>query len=106
MTYYKVIKDGKVIDVLDKIIYLKYQKKHNMMILCEESDNAEAIMSSDQQYIWHEESLYQIPVEGYDTVQIEEIDKYEYDQLKMLNLKSVSEIIDQYTLSLIEGGIL
>lgn len=106
MTYYKVIKDGKVIDVLDKIIYLKYQKKHNMMILCEESDNAEAIMSSDQQYIWHEESLYQIPVKGYDTVRIEEIDRYEYDQLKMLNLKSVSEIIDQYTLSLIEGGIL
>ena len=106
MTYYKVIKNGKVIDVLDKIVYLKYQKKHNMMILCEENENAEAIMSSDQQYIWHEESLYQIPVEGYDTVRIEEIDRYEYDQLKMLNLKSVSEIIDQYTLSLIEGGIL
>lgn len=104
--YYKVMKDGKVIDVLDKILYLKYQKKHGVMMLCDETDKAEAILSSDHRYIWHEESLYQIPVKGYDTVRIEEIDKYEYDQLKMLNLKSVSEIIDQYTLSLIEGGIL
>lgn len=103
--YYKVIKDNKVIDVLDKLIFLKYQKKHNIMVICSESE-AEAILSSDKQNIWHEETLYKIPVEGYDTVRLEEIDKYEYEKLKMLNYKTPEEIIDSYTLSLIEGGVL
>ena len=106
MAYYKVIKNGKIIDVLDKILYLKYQEKHGEMMLCDENDNAEAILSSDHNYIWHEESLYKIPIDGYDTVRIEEIDKNAYDQLKVVNLKSVSEIIDQYTLYLIGVGIL
>ena len=35
-----------------------------------------------------------------------EIDEYEYKQLKLLNLKSAEEIIDEYTLLLFEGGLL
>lgn len=103
--YYKVLKDGKVIDVLDHLIFVKYQKKHNIMILCEESE-AQAIVSSDGLYIWHVNWLLNIPVNGYDTVNLEEIDKYEYEQLKVLNYKTPQEIIDAYTLSLLEGGIL
>lgn len=103
--YYKVLKDGKVIDVLDHLIFVKYQKKHNIMVVCEESE-AQGIVSSDSSYIWHVRYLYKIPVSGYDTVELEEIDKYEYEQLKVLNYKSPQEIIDAYTLSLLEGGIL
>lgn len=103
--YYKVIKDNKVIDVLDKLIFLKYQKKHDIMIICNESE-AQAILSSDKKHIWHEETLYKVPVEGYDTVRLEEINKYEYEKLKMLNGKTAEEIIDAYTLSLIEKGVL
>ena len=103
--YYKVLKNNKVIDVLDQLIFLKYQKKHNIMLICNESE-AEAILSSDKNTIWHEVSLYQIPVDGYDTVKIEEIDKYEYDKLKMLNGKTVEEILDSFVLSLLEGGVL
>lgn len=103
--YYKVIKDNKVIDVLDQLIFLKYQKKHNIMVICNESE-AEAILSSDNNTIWHEESLYKIPVDGYDTVKLEQIDKYEYEKLKMLNYKTAEEIIDSFLMSLIEGGIL
>ena len=103
--YWKVIKNNKVIDVLDNLIYLKWQDKHKIMVLSDENE-AQAILSSDQNTIWHEETLYEIPVDGYDTVSIEEIDEYEYKQLKMLNYKIPSEIIDAYTLSLIEGGIL
>lgn len=103
--YYKVLKDGKVIDVLDHLIFVKYQKKHNIMVLTEESE-AQAIVSSDGSYIWHVNYLYKIPVNGYDTVELEEIDEYEYKQLKVLNMKTPQEIIDEYTLSLIEGGIL
>lgn len=103
--YYKVMKNNKVIDVLDKLVFLKYQSKHKIMVLCTESD-AQAILSSDGDTIWHEETLYNIPVDGYDTVSLKEIDEYEYKQLKTLNLKTPEEIIDAYTLSLIEEGVL
>ena len=103
--FYKVIYKDKVIDVLDKLNYARYQKKYDRMILCEESE-AQAIISSDEQHIWHEETLYNIPVSGYDTVRVEEIDEYEYKQLNVLNLKTPEQIIDEYTLLLIDGGVL
>lgn len=105
--YYKVIKNGRVIDVLDKLIYLKWQDKHKIMVLCSEND-AQAILSSDSDTIWHEETLYKIPVNGYDTVRIEEIDEYEYKQLKVLNYKTPQEIFDQAVLLTINkflGGV-
>lgn len=103
--YYKVLKDGKVIDVLDKLIYLKYQPKHKTMILTDEND-AQAILSSDKNTIWHEKSLYKVPVDGYDEVDIEQIDEYEYKQLKVLNMKSPEAIIDEYNLLLLETGVI
>ena len=54
--YYKVLKNNKVIDVLDKLVFLKYQPKHKIMVLCDEND-AQAILSSDKNTIWHEETL-------------------------------------------------
>lgn len=103
--FYKVIKDNKVIDVLDRLVYLKYQSKHDRMIFCDESE-AQAIFSSDRSFIWHEESLYDVPVSGYDTVRLEEIDEYEYKQLKVLNGKSPEEIIDLFVMSLIENEVI
>lgn len=103
--FYKVIKENKTIDVLDELVYLKYQAKHKRMQFCDESE-AQAIFSSDRKTIWHEESLYNIPVDGYDTVRIEPIDIYEYKQLKILNGKTPEEIIDAFVLSLIEEGVL
>ena len=103
--YYKVIKNGKVIDVIDHLSFVKYQQKHGIMVACDESE-AQAIISSDGEYIWHIDGLYNIPVNGYDTVKLEEIDEYEYKQLKVLNYRTPEEIIDAYTLSLLEGGIL
>lgn len=102
--YYKVLKDGKVIDVLESIVFLRYQEKHNRMVFCGESD-AQAIMSSDRKRIWHEESLYVIPVPGYDTVRVVEIDEHEYRQLKILNMVTPEQIIDEYTMMLIERGV-
>lgn len=103
--YYKVLKDGRMIDVLDHLVFVKYQKKHNIMLLCDQSE-AQAIVSSDGSYFWHVKWLYKIPVDGYDTVELVEIDEYEYKKLKMLNLKTPEEIIDEYTLLLLKGGIL
>lgn len=103
--YYKVLKNNKVIDVLDRLIFVKYQKKHNIMLLCDQSE-AQAIVSSDGSHVWHVNWLYKIPVEGYDTVELIEIDEYEYKQLKALNMKTPEEIIDEFVLSLLEGGVL
>ena len=103
--YYKVIKNNKVIDVLDNLTYLKWQPKHKMMVLSDENE-AQAILSSDKNTIWHEKTLYNIPVSGYDTVELVEIDEYEYKQLKVLNCKSIDEILDAYTLLLIQEGII
>ena len=103
--FYKVIKDNKIIDVLDHLVFLKYNPRHNNMVLCSE-DEAQAILSSDKNMIWHEASFYNIPVAGYDTVSIEEIDEYEYKQLKVLNCKSPQEIIDAIILELINDGVL
>lgn len=103
--YYKVMKDNKVIDVLDQLIYLKYQPKHKIMVLCGE-DDAQAILLSDKNTIVHEKTLYNVPVDGYETVEIFPIDEFEYKQLKMLNGKSISEILDTYTLLLIEEGVI
>lgn len=103
--YYKVLKNDKVIDILDRLVFVKYQKKHNIMIACDKSE-AQAIISSDGQYTWHIPGLYNIPIDGYDTVELIEIDEYEYNQLKVLNLKTPEEIIDAYTLLLLDGGVL
>lgn len=105
MQYYKVLKDGKVIDVLDHIHYLKYNFKHNRMFNSIHAD-AEAILSSDGKYAWHLRGLKKVPVKGYDTVEIQEIDIYEYEQLKKFNCKSAIELIDDFVMELIEGGIL
>ena len=103
--YYKVIKNNKIIDVLDNLIYLKWQPKHKTMILSDENE-AQAILSSDKNTIWHEKTLYKVPVSGYDEVEIVEIDEYEYKQLKTLNLKTPEEIIDSFLLTLIENNII
>lgn len=103
--YYKVIKNNKVIDVLDSLIYLKWQPKHKMMVLTDEND-AQAILSSDKNTVWHERTLYNVPVSGYETVALIEIDEYEYKQLKLLNGKTPEEIIDEYNLLLLEMGVI
>lgn len=103
--YYKVLKNNKVIDVLDNLIYLKWEPKHKIMVLTDEN-NAQAILSSDKDTIWHETSLYNVPVDGYDTVDVVEINEYEYKQLKMLNMKTPEEIIDSFLLNLLENNII
>lgn len=103
--FHKVIKEGKVVDVLDQLVFLKYQPRHDIMVLCPESE-AQAFLSSDKDTIWHEATFYKVPVDGYDTVTLVEIDKHEYERLKMLNGRTPEEIIDSYTLMLISNGII
>ena len=103
--YYKVLKNNKVIDVLDNLTYLRWEPKHKIMVLSDEN-NAQAILSSDKNTIWHEKTLYKIPVDGFDDVDLVEIDEYEYRQLKIFNGKCFEEILDEYTLLLIQEGVI
>ena len=105
MKYYKVMYHGRVIDVLDHLTYVKYQPKHKVMTLCPE-DEAQGFLSSDGEHVWHCEELYRFPVDGFDTVDLIPIDTYEYQKWKALNGKTPEEIIDAYTLTLLEGGVL
>lgn len=102
--FYKVLQKGKVVDVLDKLVFLKYYPRHNIMIRSDIND-AQAVLSSDQNYIWHVDTMYNAPDE-YPTVSLVEITEKEYDQLRALNLMTPQEIIDAYTLSLIKEGVL
>ena len=101
------MKNNKVIDVLDNLIYLKWDSKHRVMVLTDEND-AQAILSSDKNTIWHERTLYKVPVDEpkFETVDLIEIDSFEYSQLKMLNGKTPQEIIDNFVMSLLESGII
>ena len=105
--FYKVIKDNKVIDVLDHLTYLKWQPKNEIMLLSDINE-AQAILSSDGNTVWHVEGFYDLPVEAgkYDTVKIVEIEEFEYKQLKVLNMKSPEAIIDEYNLLLLELGVI
>ena len=104
--YYKVVKDNKVIDVLNCITYLKWQPKNKIMLLSDINE-AQAILSSDGNTVWHEKSLYELPVDVcYDTVELVEIDEYEYKQLKVLNMKTPEDIIDEYNMLLLEMGVI
>lgn len=103
--FYKILKNNKVIDVLNNLTYIKYLPKNKIMVLCDENE-AQAILSSDGCTIWHEVSLYELPIGGYDTVEAIEISEYEYKQLKVLNMKSPEAIIDEYNLLLLEMGVI
>ena len=105
--FYKVIKNNKVIDVLDKLIYLKWQPKHKIMVLSDINE-AQAILSSDNETIWHEKTLYKIPIDEpkFETVETIEIEEHEYKRLKALNGRTPEEIFDDTILYLIENNIL
>lgn len=78
--YYKVIKDSEIVDVLDHILYVKYQEKHGLLLLCDITE-AQAILSSNGKYGWHIEGLYNFPPDN-TVYEIKEITKYEHDKLK------------------------
>lgn len=105
--YYKVLKNDKVIDVLDDIAFGRYQAKHDI-ILSTDEQKAEVFLGSDGNTWLHDSTLRPLPdgVTKYDTVERVEIDVYEYEQLKTLNYKTPEEIVDAYTLELIERGII
>ena len=102
---YKIIKNNQVIDLLETLTYVQMFPTNYNVVRCGLKE-AQGIMSSDKKTIWHLQGFYDFPIDKYETVEAVKISKEEYHQLKALNGKTVEEIIDEYTLSLIEGGLL
>lgn len=103
--YYKVVKDGIILDVLDDVRYVKYQKKHNIFLTCDPREG-QGIYSSDRSRVWHVKGLNAIPVSGYEAVELIEIDQIEYQQRKQFNKKTANELMDAFTVGLAEGRTL
>lgn len=102
--FYKAVKDGRVVDVLDRIDYVRYDKRHDAMYYCEPS-NSNAFLSQDHHSFWRVRSMEPCDKE-ITTVVLTEIDESEYMQLRALSMKTPEEIIDAYTLALVTGGII
>lgn len=100
--YYKVVKDGVVLDVLDRIDYVKYQRKHGIFLICNPKE-AEGIYSSDRKTVWHLPGLNNIPANGYETAELIEIELGEYERRKQFGGQTIDEIIDSYTALLVQG---
>ena len=100
--YYKIIKNNVVLDVLDNLKYMKYQLKHKIFLSCDISE-AQGILSSDSKVIWHLPDLHDVPIDGYDAVELVEIDSHEYENRKQFGGQTKEEIVDSYTTLLVKG---
>lgn len=102
--YYKVVKNNKVLDLLTRIETVRFSKRNGFIIRCL-PDRSEGFMSSDYQRVYKTPQMLDNGM-NWTVVDLVEIDEHEYNQLKMLNGKSPQEIIDAYTLTLMEEGII
>lgn len=106
MAFYKVIKNGSVIDVLDHITYVKWNQRHMKPYLSTETE-AEGFLSQNHKKVYAVYGMRQNPQHVFDHVDdLVEITELEYHQLNALNMKTPQEIIDEYTLVLLEGGVI
>ena len=103
--YYKILKDDKIIEVTDSLQYVWIPNGSKKLLICSQKD-AQGVVSADGKTVWHLRGFYDFPFGNYETVEAIAITKEEYHQWKALNGRTPEEIIDEYTLSLIEGGLL
>lgn len=80
--YYKVKKDGMIIDALEILQCVRYFTKIGIL-RCEISDHPQGIISTDGEHLWHVEGWEEFPQESEwddDTVILEEFDDPELYQ--------------------------
>ena len=78
--FWKVFKNGEVVDLLTQLQYVRYQQKHDVILLCK-PEVAEAILSSDGKRCFHIDGLYNFKLDN-ETYYIEEISESIYNKLK------------------------
>lgn len=103
--YYKILKNNQVIDTATSLRYVRLSPKSKKILLCPRAE-ANGIVAENGIDIWHLEGFYPFPEGQYETVKAIEISKDEYRYLTIFGGKTPEEIIDAYTMSLIEEGML
>jgi hypothetical protein len=78
--FWKVMKNDKVVDLLQQLQYIQYQYKHDVVLLCE-PEVAEAVLSSDGKRGFHIEGLYNFKPDNA-IYCIEEISESTYNKFK------------------------
>lgn len=79
--FYMAIQDGKIIDALSEIIYVRTQVAHGNLILCN-AELAEGILSYDCSSIWFVPNLVSENIYNYPVVSLQEIDEEKYKLLR------------------------
>ena len=81
MSYFKVIRDGNVIDAGE--IFLKWQAKNRILVSCQ-PEEAQFVTSHDGETIWRVSWLNPAPEEAgsYETIEAAMIDRQEYLDLR------------------------
>lgn len=100
--YYKIISNGRVIDTLNALVFVKRHKEGHF-ILCGEDDSELILNSSNDGYYNLDIQPY---VEGYTPVSIKKIDEFEYEELRKFDGMTKQELIDATILNLIEEGVI
>lgn len=75
--FYKVKKDGKIIDALDNLQCVRYFNRISGILRCKEKDIPQGIISRTGEFVWHVDGWEEFPEEaGFegDTVLLEEFD--------------------------------
>lgn len=102
--YFKVMYNDKILDILDTLRFVRWDKRHNRIIGCEEV-KAEGFLSSNRDKVYRIEGMA-VNGKEFDTVVLMKIDKAEYDAIKPFRGQTKEEIIDEYNKVLIEMGVL
>lgn len=81
--FYEILQGGRVIDVLTQVTFCKYQKKHDLNLICP-IEEGQAILSSDGKKAYHVEGLglYNYPKDP-TIYELKEISDREYEILKI-----------------------
>jgi len=80
MYYYKVIKNNEIIDVLDKLHYVRKNPRNGVILSCGEK-KGQGVISHNGSTIYRTDDALG---DGYDAVTLEPIDKVEYKRLRGL----------------------
>ena len=85
-TYYKLVSENEILDILEKLEYVTYSSKYKSVAICE-SRNAMGIFSSNHNKIWDISYMKDFPEEAYESLDIEtaelvSINEDEYSVLK------------------------
>ena len=81
--YYKIIKDGTVLEVQDNLQPVRFDERAGILLRRRLTDDPEGIISGDGQFIWQVDGWPELPKEKITaTVTLTEIYKEEYENLK------------------------